>query len=144
MGELNKAEFYHNRFLIQTTAENTLRYATIFNQWGLINRRKCNYQLALEHYQIALEIFLVYPLRDKSILSTVYNNIATIYDDSGQFDQVLIYYKKSLDIQQNLNNHLSLGITYSNIALIYQKISDCESAMINYRKSQHILNNLPA
>ena len=144
MGELNKAEFYYNRLLNQMTEENTLQYATIFNQLGLINQRKCNYQLALEQYQKALETFLFYPLKDKSIVSTVYDNIATIYDDLGQFDQALIHYRKSLDIQQNLNNHLSLGITYSNIALTYQQIGDYENAMINYRKSQDTLNNLPA
>jgi tetratricopeptide (TPR) repeat protein len=91
MGDFKKAEMYYNRLLKETSSSNSLQYATIYNQLGLLSQRKCDYPLALEQYEKALEIFSQYPKVDNTILSLIYENIATVYDD-------LAIIKKSLDV----------------------------------------------
>ena len=145
MGDFKKAEMYYNRLLKETPSCSSLQYAAIYNQLGLLSQKKCDYQLALEQYEKALEIFSQYPKIDDSILSTIYENIATVYDDLGHFDKALVYYKKSLDIKQIINDDdLSIGITYSNIAVTYHQLGDYENAMSNHQKSIEILTRLPA
>jgi hypothetical protein len=51
--------------------------------------------LALKQYEKALQILSQYPLKDGSILSTLYDNIATVYGDLGHFDKALIHSKNS-------------------------------------------------
>ncbi len=144
MGDFKKAETYYIRLLKETSSSNSLQYATIYHQLGLLSQRKCDYSLALEQYEKALEIFSQYPKIDNSILSMIYENIATVYDDLSQFDKALIYYKKCLDIKQIVNDDLSIGITYSNIGVTYHQLGDYENAMINHKKSLEILSHLPA
>ncbi|CAF1013290.1 unnamed protein product [Rotaria sordida] len=129
MGEFNKAETYYIRLLKETPSSNSLLCATIYNQLGLLHQRKCDYLLALEQYQQALEIFSQYPTIDNEILSKIYDNIATVYDD--------------LDVKETINDDLSLGITYSNIAVTYDQLGDYENAMTNHEKSLEILSRLP-
>ena len=144
MGDFKKAESYYIRLLRETSPSNFLQRATIYNQLGLLYQEKCDYETALEQYEKALEIFSPYPKLDKCILSTVYDNIATVYGYLGQFDQALIYYKKTLDVKEEIDDNLSLGICYSNIAVIYHQLGDYENATANHRKSLETLNSLPS
>ncbi|CAF2163954.1 unnamed protein product [Rotaria magnacalcarata] len=144
IGDFKRAEAYYNRLLIEISPSNSLQYATICNQFGLLHQRKCEYVLALEQYKKALEILSQYPSIDNEILSNIYDNMATAYDDMGQSDQALVHSKKkTLQFKETIKDDLSLGITYSNMAVTYDQLGDYENAMINHEKSLEILSRLP-
>lgn len=85
---------------------------------------------ALTSYLCALLIIESQDVNHESELcSTIYNGIATIYQQKGQLDQALELYKKTLQIEVNIlpSNHPSIAMTLNNIGQLYfemEKISE--------------------
>ncbi len=88
----------------------------------------------------------------KSILSVIYNNLATYYtEDVSDYDKALSYGKKAIALKKELNLTQTLNVNYNNVGLAYLKkneyrkaISYLDSAIPNAKGILHvyILNNL--
>ena len=50
--------------------------------------------------------------------SGMYNNIASLYWEHNHFDEAINYYKKSLSLNENLDNENAIAMINSNLALI--------------------------
>jgi len=69
-------------------------------------------------------------------------NIGSIYEDKGDFDTALIYYKRSLQISEEIGNKRLTGISFNNIGLIYYFKGDYTNAVNYLEKSLTIYKQL--
>lgn len=70
----------------------------------------------------------------------IYNNLAAIYQLQGDFEQVLYYRKRILEIyERELGpEHPDTVMSYSFLAILYQEQGDFEQAQIYYEKCSEI------
>ena len=124
------AEAYKNKgiahFKLGSGKDSTIHYYTLalsyaekvgdyytqvasLNNIGLIEVQNLNYNLALENYLKALEIFEEH-LRDPNrLLALIFGNIGFINFKLEQYEQALVYYEKCLEVA----DQLKLPIIYS-------------------------------
>ena len=70
----------------------------------------------------------------KSIASTM-NNVGTIYDEMGNYDKALEYYKKGLQINTEINNAKGISSCLNNIGVVYEEKGEFELALDFYNRS---------
>ncbi len=69
--------------------------------------------------------------------AAVYNNIGSMYQDKGDYDDALVQYQKALGIQEKVlgTEHPSTAATYNNIGAVYDDMGDYENALVQYQKA---------
>ncbi|CAF5101469.1 unnamed protein product, partial [Rotaria magnacalcarata] len=119
---------------------------------GLAYLRCCDYTLAMENFEKALQIQFVSLPPDHLNIATTYNNIATIYFESEEnYERALENYERALEIQlrclpsktdsdialtyNNIENHFDFSIAYNSIGLIYAANENNTEALIDYNKA---------
>jgi len=97
--------------------------------------------LALFLTNKALELSLEYLPTDHPKLATLYAQIGSIWDDTGNHDTALNFYQRALDIQLNseAREHSSMASICSNMAVAYENKNELEQALIMYRKAMDLL-----
>ncbi|MDD4307355.1 MAG: tetratricopeptide repeat protein [Thermoplasmata archaeon] len=93
---------------------------------------KGEFDLALEHYHRALELYeKIGVLR---MLGTINNNIGNVYGNRAQLDLSLEHYNKTLAIMEKLGDRHGISVVLMNIAAVYQSKSELDKALeINLR-----------
>ncbi|MEJ5306678.1 MAG: tetratricopeptide repeat protein [candidate division WOR-3 bacterium] len=84
---------------------------------GMIYDRIGDYNRSEEIYKVALKKSL--NLKNKQILSKIYNSLGILKSFEGKYDESLEYYNLSLDINIKENNKKDTGALYINIGKIY-------------------------
>ncbi len=76
-------------------------------------------------------------LDNHSDISIFFNNIASIYENRGDYQKALEYLIKSLEIKKEIlpSKHLSIADSYNNIGSIYFKIGNFDNALKYYSVS---------
>ncbi len=74
----------------------------------------------------------------KKALASALNNIGLIYSNKGNLSQALMYYQKSLKIQQEFGENKGVSTTLNNIGLIYKNQGDIPKALDYYHKALKI------
>ena len=87
---------------------------------GVYYDKNDNYSKALTYYQIALEIIQNFP-RNKTEESVLLHNIGVAYGNLGYYEKALDYLKKSLNIDRQLENNISISKDLINIGSVYRK-----------------------
>ena len=80
-----------------------------------------------------------------------YNNLASIYEKLGDFEQAMEYQQRALDIKlEKLGpEHVDVARSYNNLALIYKDLGDFEQtkeykqSALAIRADKHGLNKTP-
>ncbi|CAM4970633.1 unnamed protein product [Rotaria socialis] len=110
---------------------------------GLAYLRCCDYTLAMENFEKALQIQFVSLPADHLNIATTYNNIATIYFESEEnYERALENYEKALEIQLRClpsKADSEIALTYNNIGSIYYRLENYSLALENYKKSVEIM-----
>lgn len=118
-----------------------LRLASYYNGKGLLHNYKGSYELVLENYKIALEIFKE-KLPEKHIhIAATYNNIGLFYWNKASYDLALNYFQKALSIYKETigEKHPKAASTFHNIGNIYwYRDGSFNLAMEYYNKSLSI------
>ena len=87
----------------------------------------------LECNKAALEI--AESLEDSAQLSTIYNNIGSIYYHLDDFENTYYYLKKSIEIGEAINgSKVDIALTYSNLGMFLIKNKKYDEAKIYYDK----------
>ena len=71
----------------------------------------------------------------KKSLASALNNIGLIFSNKGKLQQALMYYQKSLKIQQEFGEKTGISTTFNNIGLIYKNQGDIPKALEYYHKA---------
>jgi len=67
--------------------------------------------------------------------ANVLNNIGSIYDNTGKYDEALKYYQKALNLRLPLNDFVGIASSYANIGNIYRQKKDFKKSIEALRKS---------
>ncbi len=91
------------------------------------------------HARAIAQYFSAQQIQQES-LASLYHNIASVYDDTGDYSQALAWYEKALEIQEKVlgKEHSSKATTYNNIALVYRAQGDYPQALAFYEKALEI------
>lgn len=96
------------------------------NSMGNVYRTKDEPELALKHFQKALEVHL--KRRDLNEQSAALSNIGLIYMDKGEYAKASPYYKQGIAIQDTIGNK-----TYQ--ALFWQNLGVCEKRQNKFKEA---------
>jgi tetratricopeptide (TPR) repeat protein len=82
---------------------------------------------------------------DESKKVPIYHQIAWAKDEQGEYEEAIIFYEKTLEINKKRfpPNHLSLATTYNNIGMVYGKMGDYPKALSYYEKALEIKQQSP-
>jgi tetratricopeptide (TPR) repeat protein len=110
--------------------------ARVRNTLGFLCWEMARYKEALTHFNHALVICRAANAEGKDT-AAVYNNIAAVYDDQGDYDKALSWYEKALAIYEKVlgKEHPDTGTTYNNIAVVYKAQGDYGKALEWYNKA---------
>jgi diguanylate cyclase (GGDEF)-like protein len=75
-------------------------------------------------------------------ITTLLNNIASVYGEIGQFDQSLVYFQKSLDLNDEKNDPYIYARTLSNIAKSYQLLERYSEAEKSLKEAQKVAETI--
>lgn len=73
--------------------------------------------------------------REKILLANSIQYLGMIYDESGEMENAINLYKKSLQTNLSLNYKIGLAANYSNLGIAYSGIGNYKEAKSNYLKS---------
>jgi len=64
-------------------------------------------------------------------LSLLYNEVGLVFENDGQYDRAIKYYKKSLSIEENVGGkeHKNMATGYNNIAMAYKEKGEYKNAL---------------
>ncbi len=121
VGNLDEAAASFNRMrLLGETHADTNILSNSYNGLGTVYYQGQDYAQALSYYRKGLAI----SGNDTLLSVRFYNNIANSFNELGQMDSVLPYYRKCLAYHLARNNYRFLSITCSNMALTNKKLGN--------------------
>ena len=133
MGELDKAEEIYQFLLNQSN--DSLKFAVIYSQLGLIKHYKEEFDAALAFYEIARSSSSFLQLHPM-YLSTMYNNMASVYASQGDFDKSLSFYNEATRIENP--NDPELALIYNNMGKVHKDMGKYMDAIDYYKDALHI------
>jgi tetratricopeptide (TPR) repeat protein len=142
-GEYEEAITFYNKTIetfIKTFPPNHLRFASAYNNTGVVYESIGDYLKALSSYEKALEIQQQSLPPNHPHLAMLYNNIGEVYRNMGDYPKALSYHEKALEIrQQSLPpNHPHLAMPYNNIGEVYRNMGDYPKALSYHEKALEI------
>jgi tetratricopeptide (TPR) repeat protein len=81
-------------------------------------------------------------VKDQKGMSSTYNNLARAFEIKRDTDMAMIYYKKSLQISESLNNVSGIAAAYNNIGALCNQEGDAKRALGYYTKSLAIMEKI--
>jgi predicted ATPase/DNA-binding CsgD family transcriptional regulator len=119
---------------------NTKAIASIFNNLGLIARRRKQYDLASERLLQALE--LGRSIDSPWFVAAVLNNLGALHYSQNQLEPAEDYYTQSLNLRRELGDQIGVGATLGNLGLIVQALRNPHRALELYSESLAIAHEL--
>lgn len=140
--KVEKTVVFANKALEQSTKINYQRgIGEAINYLGKIEKRKTNYEKALQHYDKSLKIFE--ELKDTLWISRNLNNIGEIYVNWGQYENAIIIYERALKVKQiNIKDKKGMAITLNSIGLVYLRLSRNEEAVKYFQNALKIFEEI--
>ncbi|CAF3546665.1 unnamed protein product [Rotaria socialis] len=134
LGQINQAKNYFN-ILLKSLSENDENTPKIYLELGQINDEIKQYNLALQNYQSALDIYQKQLSKDNIRIASVLNYIGLVCKHMGNLDRAMDYYRQSLKIYESTcskdEDHLHRTHTMVNLALAYRDKKELDIAL-NY------------
>ncbi|CAF1480016.1 unnamed protein product [Adineta steineri] len=98
--------------------------------------------IKMGQFNKAQEVYEVLLLQttNESDMTPIYNQLGMIKRNQAEYQEALIYYEKSLAIDQKTlpSNHLNLASSYMGIASVYYSMADYPKALSYYEKALEI------
>lgn len=126
-------------------ANNNYLEALSLNMMGVVYRRKSAVKTALEYYTRALKTAEGSNNTNDYMLKSIAistEGIGGIYRILGQYEQAILYYKKSLHHEEQLGSLLGMAIDNHNIGKTYGLMGDYNSAIFYHNKSLQYNNQM--
>ncbi|MEP6951562.1 MAG: tetratricopeptide repeat protein [Ginsengibacter sp.] len=81
-------------------------------------------------------------LKDSSLFARLYGGYGMMYGIQSKYDTSIMYYEKSIGIDERFGNKRVLGSSYGNLAIGYQMQSNFPQALIYQQKSLRLAEEL--
>ncbi len=89
------------------------------------------YRDSLALYHLQQSIYYSDSISDKETLAKGYNYYGNIHSDKGENKEALDYYKKAMNIAEELGDRKRVAIVKNNVGLIYKGLGNYEEALEN-------------
>lgn len=98
---------------------------------------------ALNDYKKGMECLLealsiLHGTENYNALALIYSNMGTISFNTGNLDEALQYYNKSLEVNLQSNFEKGISVNYNNIGNVYRMQNKTDEAIANYKKAIEI------
>ncbi len=123
--------FYNQALNYYQQINDQYNVANSYNSLGLLYKDIGQYQQALEHFLLALQI-----IKDKEQLGVLYNNIGVVYRRSGSYEKAIEYFINSLNIREEIKDKNGVAITSGNLGNIYLNQKQYEKAIEYYKRAK--------
>ncbi|MCA0238849.1 MAG: CHAT domain-containing protein [Bacteroidetes bacterium] len=144
-----KHDFKRSREYLQEVLQIRMRHVPesietgqTWSALGALEYDMGNYSDATRYIQKAEEIFQKYPenFKARESIATVYLNMANIYDEWGDYDRAIEFYRKSLSIRKaNMKKDDSrIATCLSLLGNSYENKLDLDNAETSYREALRI------
>jgi len=123
MGDYKKASIhFFNAMKYFENAGDSIGKSYMLINLGAVHDRLKEFDVALSYYLKAQNLFNN-ASTDKAtkarFLTSLYNNIAGIYQTKGDFQSALQYYEKTLSLAKETSNKPLMGIAFNNLGKLY-------------------------
>ncbi len=108
-------------------------YSLILNLKGLLAYIKGNFYRATEYYSASLDIDNQQTNVDDNMKATKYVNLASAYDEFGDYNRANAYYNKALSLTNETNFNTRARI-YNGLGFVNSNLKEYNKAQINYEK----------
>ncbi len=108
------------------------------NYLGVVYRRTSSIRTAMDYNQQALELAETVDNPSISLKRSInisHNCIGNLYQELGQFDKAIQQFKKSLQLETELDNKLGQAINYQNLGECKEELGNLKEALDDYRTS---------
>ncbi|GGG34760.1 tetratricopeptide repeat-containing sensor histidine kinase [Bizionia arctica] len=142
----DKAVEAHQSALVKAKQAKNIELEVIsLNMLGVVYRRLDVIRTALDYHKEALDLAeTIKPATEnlKHSIAISQNSMGNIYLALKQYDLALVFFKKSLIIEKELNNKLGLAINYHNIGYAQEAKGFLDEALTNYQISLKYNNEI--
>tara|TARA_R110000868_G_scaffold93810_6_gene259501 strand:- start:12078 stop:13829 length:1752 start_codon:yes stop_codon:yes gene_type:complete len=146
ISQYSKAIALHEKALQTAEQANNLEFRVYsLNMLGVVYRRSDAIKIALDYSQEALELAEteVNPSDGlKRSINVSLNSIGNLYLTLKQYDIAIAQFKKSMELEKELDNKLGLAINYQNIGECLEYKGELEEALHYYRTSLDYNNEI--
>ena len=114
--------------------ENDIDLAVTYSNLGLILENMGRYKEALNEYNISTKIFIENFTENSQKVAINYNNFASIYYDTKDYNRSIKYLNKAKNIfltQIENPNHTLFALIYNNLGVLYQYTKEYKQAYLN-------------
>jgi len=127
-------QYYEEKYNTLTNHESKQAFETLLNILKLNGSVRTLSSIELKRFYAAFCRLLPFYQNESSVSA---NDIATVYDDQGDYAQALEWYEKDLAICEKVlgKEHPNTAVTYNNIALVYTHQGDYAQALEWYEKA---------
>ncbi|OJJ20790.1 hypothetical protein BKI52_09405 [marine bacterium AO1-C] len=124
-------------YIANKQAKTSKLQADMLNVTGEVYMNRGQSDLALKHFQQALEIYT--RLKDQAGTAQCYSNLGIVYNNTNNQALAEEYHLKALNLRKSIfgNQHLMVAASYNDLGLIYNT-SDPEKASEYYEKALEI------
>ncbi len=107
--------------------------AVLYNKIAKSFYREKKLPLSFEYFKKTLQ--WAKKNNDSLLIAKSYNNIAVVYDITGNYQEAVAYYNIAMKIFYSLFNIKYLGIVYNNLGVIYEEMKEPGNALKIYYKA---------
>lgn len=101
---------------------------------AIVYKKTRNYDKAKRLYQECL----VLQKQNKKKIASIYNNIALLYKDKNESEKALLYYYKSIDLRDSIQDKKGLITSYKNIGSFYIAQKKYQKALTELEKGREL------
>jgi signal transduction histidine kinase len=134
----DSAQYYFNRGLAIARQENDkVAEADIYNGLGNLNLEANNFQVSMENFVKAANLYDSLPLQEEG-LSKALVNIGNLENILGRPDRAIEYTERSLEIFKKLNDSTKIAYCYKLMGRIYRQQKEYQKALAQYNEALKI------
>jgi tetratricopeptide (TPR) repeat protein len=123
------------RDLTERIREETLPDSTGWFRLGVLLLKMGQPDKAQQVYEVMLQ-----ETSDEAEKATIYHRLGWAKDEQGQYDEAIIFYKRSLEIRQKIlpPTHPDLASSYNNTGGVYYNMGEYSKALSSHEKALEI------
>ena len=140
--DIKQAEAYLSeaRQLAESDDSKIAELAFIYNQLGVVNRRKALYGDAIEFYLKSKDLYE--KIKDTSNVGDVIHNIGMVYRYQEQDSVAVEHFKVAIRLNRQMKDTFGLAAAYNMIGVSYRRLNLLDSALVNYKRAEHLFIKL--
>lgn len=147
LDSLDKALEYYSNALdiaenINLDRDNSNQIAKIYMNLGLVYKSQNKLNKAKIYYKKALYLYELDKNKNEASLSVIYNNLADLFKDTGEFSKSIKYLELSKEIAKKRSDIDVLLSSYDNLSQVYDSLSNWKKAFQNLKKYQKLNDSI--